>query len=141
MTAFLDTSVFVAAFLEQHPHHPASFPLLRDAQPKTTFCSTHALAEVFATVTAVPARYRMAPDHAWLCVEEIRRLCTVVALDEQDYTAALQKAALRGFRSGMIYDALHLRCAEKAGAGVIYTWNVKDFQKLSPEHAARIRTP
>ena len=74
MREFLDTSVLVAAFLGDHPHHDPS-------------------AKVFAAA------------------------------------------------GGLVYDALLLRCALKSRAEAIYTWNTKHFRRLSPESAARIRTP
>jgi len=41
----------------------------------------------------------------------------------------------------MLYDALLARCARKAAAEVIYTWNVQHFRRLDPEVVKRIKTP
>jgi len=44
-------------------------------------------------------------------------------------------AALRG---GILYDALQLRCAEKARCDRIYTFNLSDFVRLAPQLGNRI---
>jgi len=40
-----------------------------------------------------------------------------------------------------IYDALLAKCALKANATIIYTWDLDYFRLLGPEVARRIRTP
>jgi predicted nucleic acid-binding protein len=64
-----------------------------------------------------------------------------VSLTENEYFETIRKAAEGGFTSGRVYDALLLRCAAKAKARTIYTWNLKHFQAIAPEQAERIRTP
>jgi hypothetical protein len=54
-------------------------------------------------------------------------------------TSVLVAAA--GVTGGGIYDAVLGHCALKAGAGTIYTWNVKHFNRLGPEIARRVATP
>jgi predicted nucleic acid-binding protein len=81
------------------------------------------------------------PEQALLFVREIRERLTSIALDENEYFATIEQAAERGFTSGRIYDALLLRCAVKAKARTIYTWNLKHFRDIAPELASRIRTP
>ncbi len=47
-----------------------------------------------------------------------------------------------GARSGLVYDALILKCAEKSGAGAIYTWNTNRFNRVAwPAVAPLIRAP
>jgi len=53
----------------------------------------------------------------------------------------MRQAAAEGTLGGMLYDALLVRCAPKAAAEVIYTWNVQHFRRLGPEVASRIKTP
>jgi predicted nucleic acid-binding protein len=36
----------------------------------------------------------------------------------------------RGLRSGSVFDALHVVCAERAGADLIVTNDVEDFERL-----------
>jgi hypothetical protein len=52
-----------------------------------------------------------------------------------------KQAAVQGFTSGRVYDALLLRRAAKAKAQTIYTWNLKHFQAIAPELSDRIHTP
>jgi len=66
---------------------------------------------------------------------------TVISFDVKEYFQTIQKFADRGFTTGRVFDALPLSCAEKSGAQTIFTWNLKHFQVLAPELAARIRTP
>lgn len=74
-----------------------------------------------------------------LFLAEIRSRLNVVALNEAEYYSAIQNAADRGVMGGTIYDALLVRCAAKAKAEIIYTWNIKHFQQI--DFAGRIRTP
>jgi hypothetical protein len=45
-------------------------------------------------------------------------------------------------RSGHVYDALILKCAERAGVETVYTWNTGHFERVAwRAMAGRIRTP
>jgi predicted nucleic acid-binding protein len=101
----------------------------------------HTLAEVYATMTALPVRPILPPEQGMLFVEEVRDRLTLVSLDDGEYFETIQQAASAGLTSGRVYDALILRCAAKVKAQIIYTWNLKHFQAIAPERAARIRTP
>ena len=141
MKEFFDTSVLVAAFREDHVHHEASFPLLAAAIPKNSACGIHTLAEIYATMTALPVKPMIPPEQAMLFVEEVRNRFTLIALDEDEYFETVRKTAEQRFTTGRVYDALLLRCAVKAKAQTIYTWNVKHFRAIAPALADRIRTP
>ena len=52
-------------------------------------------------------------------------------LTTDDYKAMLQSSADAGLIGGVLFDALHLHCAQKAGCDRIYTLNVKDFRALA----------
>lgn len=141
MRDFFDTSVLVAAFREHHVHHAASFPLLAAATPKNSACALHTLAEIYATTTALPDAPRILPEQAMLFVEEARNRLTLISLDEDEYFDTIRITAEQGFTTGRVYDALLVRCALKAKAQTIYTWNVKHFRAIAPGLAERIRTP
>ncbi len=142
MKAFFDSSVLVAAFHGAHVGHEHSLAAIRTATKKTAFCAVHTLAEVYSVMTRLPVRPRIAPSQGLLFVESIRERFTTVALSDREYFAVIAGAAERGVSGGKIYDALILRCAEKAQAEVIFTWNLADFRLLAgDELAARIRTP
>jgi predicted nucleic acid-binding protein len=141
MKEFFDTSVLIAAFWGGHVHHQSSVSRLGAANKKHSACGSHSLAEVYAVMTALPVKPAIPPEQALLFVEEVRDRLTLVSLDGEEYFTAIQKSAERGFASGRVYDALLLACAAKVRAQSIYTWNVKHFQALAPELAARIHTP
>jgi predicted nucleic acid-binding protein len=141
MKEFFDTSVLIAAFWGGHVHHPSSVTRFGAANKKHSACGIHSLAEVYAVMTALPVKPAIPPEQALLFVEEVRDRLTLVSLGEEEYFTAIQKSAERGFASGRVYDTLLLACAAKVRAQSIYTWNVKHFQALAPELAARIHTP
>jgi predicted nucleic acid-binding protein len=141
MKEFFDTSVLVASFWRGHPNHDASLNLVAAANKKRSACALHTLAEVYATMTALPVKDVIPPDQAMLFVQEVRDRFTVVTLDEDEYFATIEQAAERGFVSGRIYDALLLRCAAKIKAEAIYTWNLKHFKAIDPKQADKIQTP
>ena len=141
MKEFFDTSVLIGAFWRGHPHHQASLKRLSAANKRKSACGMHTLAEVYATMTALPVKDVIPPDQALLFVQEVRDRLTVVTLTEEEYYATIEQAAALQFISGRIYDALLLRCAAKVKAETIYTWNLKHFRAISPALAARIQTP
>ncbi|MCL5745178.1 MAG: twitching motility protein PilT, partial [Acidobacteria bacterium] len=71
MNAFLDTSVLVAAFWGDHTDHESSLRLFSEAKPDTAACGIHSLAEVYATMSALPVRPLLAPEQVCLLVEQI----------------------------------------------------------------------
>lgn len=141
MKEFFDTSVLIGAFWRGHPHHEASLKLVSAANKRKSACGVHTLAEVYATMTALPVKDVIPPDQALLFVQEVRDRFTLVTLTEDEYFATIEQAAALRFTSGRIYDALLLRCATKVKAEAIYTWNLKHFRLISPAVADRIRTP
>ena len=141
MKAFLDTSVLVATFYADHEHHPASIDLFLRFGKKDVCCGAHSLAEVYATLTGMPSRRRVSGDEALLFLGDIRERLTVVSLDEQEYFQMAEASATANLAGGAIYDAILAHCALKAKAEVIYTWNTKDFLRLPPAIAGRVKNP
>lgn len=141
MKAFFDTSVLVAAFHGDHEHHEPSVQAFLKYPKREAAASAHSLAEVFSTLTALPGKHRVGPDQAILFLQTMRERLTLVPLSENDYYLAIEAASARGIAGGAVYDALLARCAVKVRAETLYTWNLRDFQRLGPEVAARVRTP
>ena len=141
MKAFLDTSVLVATFYADHEHHLPSIDLFLRFGNKDACCAAHSLAEVYATLTGMPDKRRVSGDEALLFLGDIRERLTLVALDEQEYFQMAEASAAGGLASGAVYDAILGQCALKAKAKVIYTWNTKDFLRLSPAIAGRVKNP
>jgi predicted nucleic acid-binding protein len=138
---FFDTSVLMAAILQQHEHHQPSAAAFLKADKKNSCCGAHTLAEVYAGLTRMPGGQRMAGDRALLFLDQIREHLTIVALNEEDYYSAIASAVAQGIAGGTINDALLARCALKANADTIYTWDLNHFRLLGSEVARRIRTP
>ena len=139
---FLDTSVLVRGLVEGLPHHRQARSYLDDARQGAAqvAISTHALAELFATLTALPTRPRHSPADAHTLIDGATRHLQVVSLDAADYRATLTRMAELGLSSGAIYDALHVRAAEKTDAAELVTYNGQDFGRMPPEEPTRLTT-
>ena len=92
-------------------------------------------------MTALPLVTRILPEHALFLVEEeiVKRL-DVIELTREDYVHATRQVAHLGLVSGNIYDALHARCAQKAEAVQIFTYNLAHFRRLQLE-GIRVTAP
>jgi predicted nucleic acid-binding protein len=139
--AFLDSSVFVAAYYEDDKRHIESAALLSRYTRSKLSTAAHSLAEVYATLTGMKGGGRVSVDLALLFIEDIRNNCIVVSLDEDEYWDALRNCGSLGLTSGAIYDLLIATCARKAAAKTIYTWNRRHFDRLGPEIAKRVKEP
>jgi len=138
---FFDTSVLLPALLDEHPHHEASFAVLLRAEKKNACCAAHSFAELYSTLTRMPRTHRVSGDQAVLFLTDLATRLSLVSLDPKEYWEAIVAAAAEGIEGGTIYDALLARCALKAGAEIIYTWDVGDFGRLGNDLAKRVRTP
>lgn len=133
MRTLFDTSVLVPALVDQLENHTRAL----DALHRYTHgghdgcCSAHALAECYATLTALPLPTRITPDEARLLVEEdvIGKLA-VIEISIDDYRSVLSRVVNLGLASGAIYDALHAHCAQKAGADQVLTYNAAHFERF-----------
>ncbi|HVA64342.1 MAG TPA: PIN domain-containing protein [Terriglobales bacterium] len=141
MKAFLDTSVLVAAFDELHPHHAASFALLSSLKEGEGGAGAHSLAEIYATLTGLPGPRRTSGQEALLYLHDLGARLEWTTLTSAEYLETLEACAELGIVGGTVYDALLGRCAVKAKARAVYTWNVKHFRRLPPEIARLVRTP
>jgi predicted nucleic acid-binding protein len=136
MKALLDASVLVPVVTDQLASHPAAFACftsLLKLEGAVVCTSAHALAECYATLTALPLRRRISGPEALRLIEVnfIQRL-KVISLTQGDYLKALRLVAGLGRTSGQIYDALHLTAAKKEGCERLYTYNHRHFQGLDP---------
>jgi predicted nucleic acid-binding protein len=138
---FFDTSVLIPCFVEDHQHHEASLKVFLRADKKQACCGAHSLAEFYATATRYPGKHLLNGEQVLLFLENILERLTIVTLTADEYYNALKEAAAAGVVGGTIYDALLAKCAMKAGADCIYTWNVKHFQQFSSDIVKRVRTP
>ena len=141
MKWFFDTSVLIPVFMEDHRHHELSLAVFALANKKDACCAAHSLAEVYASMTRLPGRYRLSGDQVLLLLEAIEERLTVIGLETHEYYSAIKEAAGNGIFGGTIYDALLARCALKAQAATIYTWNVEHFRRMGSEVAKRVKSP
>jgi predicted nucleic acid-binding protein len=138
---FLDTSVLIAIAQVSHERHKPSLELWSQCAQDRTSVSTHTLAEIYNTLTALPPALRLAPRNAVLAIETFLQRLTAVTLSPDEYLEALRRTASLGLPGGIIYDAIHLACARKIAATQIYTWNLRHFRMVAPDLADRIVTP
>lgn len=141
MTAFVDTSVLVAAFYGDHEHHAPSVALFVTLDKRSGCTAAHCLAEVYAVLTGMPGKDRVSPDEALLFLGDVRSRLSLIGLTSTEYIQAINEAATNGVAGGGIHDALLSASARKAAARALYTWNVKHFTKHGAEIAALVRRP
>ena len=137
---YFDSSVLVAAMVEEEEHHASALRALADATDGVT--STHALAETFATLTSGRAEIQLSPKHALRIIEaNVLQRLEVMELTVADYRRAMQSSQSAGARGGAIYDMLHLQAARRSGATRILTVNLRHFQTFAPDLKQRIVLP
>lgn len=136
MNLFFDTSVLIAASVAEHPRHGRAFAALdqiRRGEHKG-WISQHTIAEFYAVLTAAPVTPRIHPSEALRILEEnLLPHFQVIALEPVDYAEVVREMASGGWRSGRVYDALHMRCARKQPIDRVYTYNGKDYRACAPE--------
>ncbi len=144
MKIYFDTTIFVAASVEDHPQHSQSVAALALAQDAKIegFVSGHGLAEAYAVLTRTPFQPAIYPSEAWKMLwEDVVPYFQLVTISPQMYIETIRECADRGWIGGRIYDAIHLRCARESDCERIYTFNVRHFQQLAPDLAQRIGAP
>ena len=93
-------------------------------------------------MTRLPVKPPIPTEQALLFIRQIRERFTVVTLTDKEYFATIERLAENGLAKSYIYDGLIMTAATKSGADVIYTWDIDDFQLVSPpEFLKRIRIP
>ena len=142
MRAAFDTSVLVAALVAPHPSHARALPWLEACGGAVTGeCSWHALAETWSVLTRLPIDPPIPPALASAAIERVAARLVVRSAGGDEYRAAMRRCSERSVRSGALFDALHLACAEASGADVLLTFNASDFERLSQEGPPRIVVP
>ena len=141
MRVALDTSVIVAALVEQHPQHASAAFWLRTRSAKTRIASAHAFAETWAVLTSMPLDPPVSGQVALTALTRLERIVRFVPARQRVYRTAAARCASLGLRSGAIYDALHLVTAEFEGADALLTFNERDFARLVAPDGPRILVP
>lgn len=133
MKYYIDTSTWIAAFIESHPMHKRALDLLVHASDKGIKLMTcsHTLAELYSVLTKLPDPYRLSPQDAHkMITRNVIEKAELENLDTSDYTKAIYYCASNNIVSGGIYDGLHAVAAQKAKASTLVTGNKKDFVRF-----------
>jgi predicted nucleic acid-binding protein len=135
----LDTSVILASLDPDEAHHSACD---RVVSAGGNVAYVHALAETFSILTGGRHGRRLSAATAARLIEHsIVPFVQMQTLTAREMLAALAECEPRGVRGGAIYDWLHLAAAKKAGAQVLLTLDLRDFQSLARTGDARIEMP
>ena len=121
MRAYSDSSALIEA-----TENPELRAKLREEKGLSR---THALAEVFSSLTGNPER-RMDHDSAVQAVERLAADLDFTDLSAAEVIAVLKEARKKGVRGGHVHDLLHAAAADKAGAQELLTIDKNDFHGL-----------
>jgi predicted nucleic acid-binding protein len=143
MKVAFDTSVLVAGSVARHVHEARAHIWFQAAREGKfdAITTTHALAETWATLTAIPVEPRIAPAAVERVIERLVRHIKPIALRWDDYKSAMQRCGERGLRSGTVYDALHYINAARQDADLFLTFNTRHFIPLAADDGPRIVAP
>lgn len=139
MSGFFDTSVILASLDPDEGHHLACDRIVAAGGGSIY---VHALAETFSILTGGRQGRRLKASAAVRLIEQsVLPYVQTQTLSGAALMAALAECDSRGVRGGAIYDWLHLAAARNAGAEVLFTLDVRDFQALARPGDPRIEVP
>jgi predicted nucleic acid-binding protein len=138
MTIYLDSTVLVAAVVEDEPCHDACLHLLRRRNIATW---THALAEVFSTLTGGRLGTRASPAVANQLISTMVPRLRLIELSASDVMLAIQQAEAAGVRGGALYDFLHVMAARKVDAIELYSINARHFGAVTRDKGPKVIDP
>ncbi len=125
----------IAAVCAWHEHHgPAAAEFNRRfACNESMIVAAPALIEAYAVLTRLPPPHRLSPVDA-VAILDANFLCSgrLIALDAASYRSLLRAAPKGGIAGGQAYDAVIARCALRAKASTLLTFNQRHFQALAP---------
>jgi len=140
MIEFFDTTVLVAAMVEDESRHEACARALEAAD--NGHAALHSVAECYATLTGGRLGVQLsAADASRLIRYNLHERLSLVSLSAAEYFKLVDHAGPAGARGGAIYDLLLLACARKAKSERIYTLNERHFAALASDLAAQIAVP
>ena len=123
---YWDSSALIAAAIDPAIREKLS----SSGQP---ISRTHALAEVFSTVTGGRLGYRIDADDAAKLLKELSSHLEFVDLDATETLKTLAQARAKGTRGGQVHDYLHAAAAMKAQCSILLTLNLRDLANLFEE--------
>lgn len=137
----LDSSVMVTGVVRTDARHDKAMRAIQRAfdSSEGVLVPVHALVETYALITRMPAPHRATPAEAVKALRDTFGVARLAPLSARSAWAVLDGLAGASFGGGLAYDAIILKSAEDAGATVLLTWNLRDYERLSP--SIEIRTP
>jgi predicted nucleic acid-binding protein len=143
MNVLFDTSVLIAALIEDHPSHSQSLSWLERVRSREIegFVSTHTIAELYSVLTRIPRQPRINPELAQRLILENLSSFNKVVLTAEDYQATVSKMVNLNLPGGGIYDGLIAQAALKAGVDVLLTLNPNDFTRLGDDVRRLVQVP
>jgi predicted nucleic acid-binding protein len=141
MKVAFDTSLLVAALVEEHPVHERALWWLDPEREFARVACWHAYAESWAVLTSIPLDPPVSGQVAATVLDRVRSVIAFVPPRAGTYREAVARCAGIGLRSGAIYDAIHLLTAEAEKADIFLTFNEGDFTRLSIPGGPRIVVP
>lgn len=143
MQIYVDTAYALSLSIPTHDHHDRAQRWLKQHRSKalTFHASAHMIAEAYSTLTN-PQFYPVTPQS--LRQQILANIQSMIGLAPQelfDYTRAFALAEALDLRSGGIYDALHLACAERLGVEELWTFNERHFMRFQAMTQVRIVVP
>ena len=144
MKVLLDTNVMTAGLVESHPHNEAAQPWIRAVHEQRVelVLAAHNLAELYSSLTSLPAKPRISPPAAWTLISQgVLPFADFKVLDADEYSTLVQSLSTRGLGGGIVYDAMIARVAELAGVDWLVTLNVSHFVAVWPGGRSRIVSP
>ena len=133
MVIALDTSAVVAALVSWHVDHSSA----RDAvntllSSADLVLPSRVLVEAYSVLTRLPAPHRVAPEDAVRAlVSTFQERGEIADLEDTSYWRFLKECAGKSVSGGAAYDAEIIACAFEAGATMIVTLNLADFQRIA----------
>jgi predicted nucleic acid-binding protein len=125
----------VAAVCAWHEHHaPAAAELNRRLGFKEPMIvAAPALVEAYAVLTRLPPPHRLSAADALAVLDaNFLRSGRLMALDAASYRSLVRQAPKDGIAGGRTYDAVIARCAVRAKASTLLTFNQRHFRALAP---------
>ena len=143
MKYLFDSSVLIAAFLEQHPMHTRAFPWLKKAKTGEIqwIVAGHSIAEVYSVLTTLPVSPKISPTMVWKLINENIPTQIIISLTTSEYLSTIKNLSKEGFSGGSIYDALIDKVGAKSKVDKILTFNIKHFKRISTLGKENIISP
>lgn len=140
-TVALDTSCVVPLLCTWHDHHSRTVGALESVVDRAVVICSHVLLESFSVLTRLPPPYRLTVVGARQLLEANFGDPELVGqVDREDCWSAIGSATEAGSGGGRVYDAVIAHASARAGASVLFTWNVKHFLSVAPA-GLEVRTP